>query len=104
MIHAQVLLLYFADVVLLPGDCFLVTTSNINADEGEDSDTPCVTTLPSNYCLESTNLVVTAPSAGQVLSGESLMEALRSSLEAANVEVIDFKPARCMVSRLLLRM
>ena len=72
------------------------------ADEDEESDTPCVIPLPSTFRLERTNFVVTAPCAGGVLSVDVLVSALRSSLAEANVDVLDFKPAHCVVSLLVL--
>lgn len=79
---------------------FPLAKSINTADEEEESDTPCVITLPSTFRLERTNFVVTAPFTGQILSVDSLVEALRSSLTEANVDVLDFKPAHCVVSRL----
>lgn len=66
--------------------------------ELEDSDTPCVATLPSTFRLERTNLVVTAPSTEQSLSVDSLLDALRAALADAGVDVLDLKPAHCVVS------
>ncbi|CAB1117573.1 unnamed protein product [Ectocarpus sp. CCAP 1310/34] len=65
--------------------------------ELEDSDTPCVATLPSTFRLERTNLVVTSPLMEQLLSVDSLLDALRAALTDAGVDVLDFKPAHCVL-------
>lgn len=65
----------------------------------EDSDTPCVITLPSTFRLERTNFVaVSSPSSGQALPVGLLVAALRSALSEAGVDVLEFKPAHCVVS------
>lgn len=80
----------------------VVSKTNQTADEEEESDTPCVITLPSTFRLERTNFVATAPSGEGVLSVDLLVHALRSSLAEASVDVLDFKPAHCVVSQISL--
>ena len=76
--------------------CFSIKTTYGGEAEPE---TPLVMTFPSTFRLERTNFVATSPSAGQFLSVDSLVGALRSSLAKANVDVLDYKPAHCVVSR-----
>ncbi|CAM9223852.1 unnamed protein product [Ectocarpus sp. 6 AP-2014] len=71
--------------------------SSSNDGELEDSDTPCVATLPSTFRLERTNLVVTAPVTERSLSVDSLLDALRAALADAGVDVLDLKPAHCVL-------
>eukprot|EP00903_Cladosiphon_okamuranus_P010210 g9669.t1 len=73
------------------------TEDSSSYDEEEESDTPCVITLPSTFRLERTNFVVTSSIAGVVLPALSLVEALRSSLKEANVDVLEFMPAICVL-------
>ncbi|CAM9823455.1 unnamed protein product [Ectocarpus sp. 4 AP-2014] len=75
------------------------TKSGLSSYDGqlEDSDTPCVATLPSTFRLERTNLVVTAPLTEQSLSVDSLLDALRAALADAGVDVLDLKPAHCVL-------
>ncbi len=73
-----------------------------NADgELEDTDAPCVIPFPSTFRLERTNFVAIPPSPGETLPVESLLDALRSALSGAGVDVLEFKPAHCVVSRWL---
>jgi len=69
------------------------------ADGGfEETDAPCTIPFPSTFRLERTNFVATPSSPGEALSVESLLDALRSALSGAGVDVLEFKPAHCVVS------
>jgi len=63
-----------------------------------DTDAPCVIPFPSNFRLERTNFVTTPPSPGEILSVEALLDALRSALSGVGVDVLEFRPAYCVVS------
>lgn len=79
--------------------CCRCLSINRIAGEAEDPDTPCVITLPSTFRLERTNFVASSPFIA-ILSIHTLLAALRSSLAEAKVDVLEFKPAHCVVSRL----
>ncbi|CAM9373908.1 unnamed protein product [Scytosiphon promiscuus] len=66
----------------------------------DDSDSPCVRPFPITFRLERTNFVVGSVSSSSTgrrleLGVESLLEALRRSLSAVGVDVLEFEPAHC---------
>ncbi|CAM9823329.1 unnamed protein product [Pylaiella littoralis] len=74
------------------------TTEGSSSNDGENSDGPSVITLPSTFRLERTNFVATSPSgSGHSLTVDFLVAALRSSLSEAGVDVLEFKPAHCVL-------
>ncbi|CAN0265472.1 unnamed protein product, partial [Ectocarpus fasciculatus] len=81
------------------GSAGMATKSGLSSYGGEleDLEAPCVATLPSTFRLERTNLVVTPPPTEQSLSVDSLLDALRASLFEAGVDVLDLKPAHCVL-------
>ena len=66
--------------------------------EPGDSDTPCAITFPSTFRLERTNFVVSAVSPVAILSILAVLKAVRSALSGVGVDILEFKPAHCVVS------